>query len=204
MAWMLKRLNSLAFVVALTVSGTAGASSLDLNLSDEAAELRYETSIGLPNMVTEAAWLHEQNHGDIVSAGIYAKDDALPGSQVLTIAVGARVFIMDTVEGEILAPGSTPGAVNDNPDGSGVAVGGRFRYTIPRMDRLGISGELYIAPSVVSGGDLDGFRQWAIRGEYQILRQANVYLGYRRVEPDFGGGSVDFESGIHAGLRLNF
>lgn len=187
---MFKRLKLLPVIAVAWMPLPLAGMTLDLNLSDEAAEFRYAAGTGVPNMETEVSWLHEQNNGDILGVGVYAKDDALPGSQVLEIAVGGRLFAMETTE--------------NGPDGSGLAVGGRFRYTIPSMDRLGISGELYIAPSVVSGGDLDGFRQWAVRGEYQILRQANVYLGYRRVEPDFGGGSVDFESGLHAGLRLNF
>lgn len=196
MAWMLKRLNSLAFVVALTVSGTAGAASLDLNLSDDAAEFKFATHSPLEGdavLETQFSWLHEQStsdgNSDVVALGLHMVDDATPGGTDFRVGIGGRVLAMEA--GDVL-------------DGTALAVGGYFRYTIPNMNRIGVGGELYHAPSIVSGGDLERYTQWAVRGEYQILRQANVYLGYRRVRPDFGGGAVTLESGLHLGLRLNF
>jgi hypothetical protein len=164
------------------------AVTVDLNLSDDAAELKFARKSRGGMLQTQFAWLHEQDNGDVVSAGLHMVDDANPGGSALDAGIGGRILFLDT-----------PG-----PDGAALAVGGYFRYTIPTMNRLGVGGELYHAPSIVSGGDLERYTQWAVRGEYQILRQANIYLGYRRVRPDFGGGAVTMESGLHAGLRLDF
>lgn len=166
--------------------------TLDLNLSDDAAEFKYATPTATDKLELQVGWLHEEQNGDLAHVGLHMVDDALPGSDRLDIGIGGRLFAMEV-------------AGDTAPDGAGLAVGGYFRYTFPRMDRLGVGGELYYAPSVVSSGDLESHAQWAVRGEYQILRQANVYLGYRRVRPEFeDGGSVTFESGLHVGLRLDF
>ncbi|MCP1726393.1 hypothetical protein J2T60_000358 [Natronospira proteinivora] len=183
---MFKVLKIITISFFLLGSGPVAALTLDLNLSDESAELKVANQGGI--LETQFSWIHEQDHGDVLGLALHMVDDANPGGSRLDMGIGGRVLAVDT-----------PG-----PDGLALAIGGYFRYTIPNMNRLGIGGDLYHAPSIVSGGDLERYTQWAIRGEYQILRQANVYLGYRQVRPDFGGGSETLDSGIHVGLRLNF
>ncbi|MDQ2068516.1 YfaZ family outer membrane protein [Natronospira bacteriovora] len=177
-----------SFGLSLTVP-EARALTVGLNLSDDAAEFKFARTGRGGMLQTEFNWLHEQDNGDVVSVGLHMVDDANPGGPNLDVGIGGRLMFVDPT-GPL--------------DGVALGVGGYFRYTIPTMNRLGIGGELYHAPSIVSGGDLERYTQWAIRGEYQVLRQANIYIGYRRVRPDFGGGAVTLESGLHAGLRLNF
>jgi len=183
---MFKALKILTIPAFVLVSGPATALTLDLNLSDESAELKVANQGEM--LETQFSWMHEQDNGNVLGLALHMVDDANPGGSRLDIGIGGRLVAVDT-----------PG-----PDGLALAVGGYFRYTVPGMNRLGLGGDLYHAPSIVSGGDLERFTQWAIRGEYQVLRQANVYLGYRRVRPDFGGGAVTMDDGLHVGLRLEF
>lgn len=185
---MRKFLIGLIFL-AMTWPGAAAALSIGLNLSDDAAELKVANRAQDGMLETQFSFLHEQNRGDVAGIALHMVDDANPGGAPLNVGIGGRALFVDT----------------DGPNGGGLALGGHFRFTLPDMDRLGIGGELYYAPSIVAGGDLDRHLQWSLRGEYQILRQANVYIGYRQVRPAFEeGGSFRLDSGIHAGLRLDF
>jgi hypothetical protein len=184
---MRKLLISVVFLGMFAHAPAAPALSLDLNLSDDAAEFKLGSVSRGGILETQFSWLHEQDRGDLLGLGLHMVDDANPGGSPLRIGIGGRLLAIDT-----------PG-----PDGMALAVGGHFRYTLPGMNRLGLGGELYYAPSIVSGGDLERHLQWALRAEYQILRQANLYAGYRRVRPNFGQ-TVTFESGMHVGLRLDF
>lgn len=175
--------------LALAWPGSVAALSVDLNLSDDAAELKVGNKARDGMLETQFSFLHEQNRGDIAGLALHMVDDANPGGAPLKVGIGGRAMFVDT----------------DGPNGGGLALGGHFRFTLPDMDRLGIGGEFYYAPSIVSGGDLDRHLQWSLRGEYQILRQANVYIGYRQARPSFeDSGSFRLDSGLHAGLRLEF
>lgn len=190
---MPKLLIIIFFTILSLIATEVSAVTLDLNLSDDAAEFKYAQRSRGGMLETQLGWMHEQDNGDVVHAGLHMVDDANPGGSALEAGIGGRVLFVDA-----------PVSDGTTLEGFALAVGGHFRYTIPSMNRLGVGGEIYYAPSIVAGGDLEDFAQWAVRGEYQILRQANIYLGYRRVRPDFGGGAVTMESGLHAGLRLDF
>lgn len=188
------RLCSAAFAAVLTaVSGTAAAGTLDLNLSSDAVRFGASLPVTDTGLEVDGDWLHEEDNGDILGAGLHLVDEAQPRRGALTVGVGGKVFYVDG---------------DDGYDGAALAAGGRFRYTWPSFNRFGVGGQLYYAPSVTAGGDLDSYLEGAIRAEYLVLKNANAYLGLRtvRVGVDQGGNddTETFESGLHAGIRLAF
>lgn len=186
----MKRICNVLISLAIFLPLPAAAASLDLNLSDDAVRLKYRVSARNSGLETNASLLHTQDRGDVGAVGLHLVDDADPGSNTLEIGLGMQGVFMDT----------------DLADGGALAVGGRFRWTLPNFNRFGVGGQLYYAPDVTSFGDTERYREGAIRFEYQILRQADVYIGYRSVKADFfsPGISRTIDSGIHAGFRLTF
>ncbi len=131
------------------------------------------------------------DRGDVAGFGVHLVDFATTGSDPLQVGVGGRFFFINP----------------DGPGGNGTAlgVGGFARYTLPEYNRIALSGHAYFAPNIVAFGNADRFFEYAFRVEYNILRQANVYVGYRHVSTDFSGGpTLTMDTGLHVGLRITF
>ena len=96
-------------------------------------------------------------------------------------------------------------ADRDGSTGGAVALGGQFDVRLPGFERVGLSGYGYIAPEIVSFGDIKSYSEFALDVEFEVVRAAALYAGYRRVnvkpEPD---GPSNADSGPHIGLRLSF
>lgn len=183
------RLIGLSLVLA---GGTASATDIDFNLSSDAARLGIVQPLSRPGLEVNGSWLHHEDDGDILGAGLHLVDIADPGRGALDVGVGAQVFAVSLDD--------------DDADGGALAIGGKFRYTWPTFNRFGIGGHLYYAPSVTSGGDIERYVEGALRAEYLILQNANAYLGVRqvRIRNDISNDTETFESGLHGGIRLRF
>jgi hypothetical protein len=96
-------------------------------------------------------------------------------------------------------------ADRDGTNGGAVALGGQFDVRLPGFERIGLSGYGYIAPSVLSFGDIKNYSEYALDLDFEVVRAAAIYVGYRRVnvkpEPD---GPANADDGAHLGLRLRF
>lgn len=173
--------------------GTASAGSLDLNLSDDAVRLAFATPLA-SGLEADINFLHSEEDNrpdhDVASLGLHLVDDAAQGRTPFRVGVGAKVLFVDV----------------NVADGGALAIGGHMRYTLPNYNRFAIGGDIYFAPDVTSFGDTEKYLEYTVRGEYEILRQANVYLGYRRIRAEFTDFSDDLtvDSGIHFGLRIAF
>ena len=68
-----------------------------------------------------------------------------------------------------------------------------------------VSGIGYFAPNILSFSDLKSYSEYALDVEFEVVRAAAVYLGYRRVnvKPEPNGPS-NADDGAHLGLRLSF
>jgi hypothetical protein len=68
-----------------------------------------------------------------------------------------------------------------------------------------VTGELYFAPDILTGGDAEEYVDGTVRVGYSVTRQADVYLGARYVSADYDDRpSIKFDTGLHAGLTLRF
>ncbi|MGD8429375.1 MAG: YfaZ family outer membrane protein [Ectothiorhodospiraceae bacterium] len=170
----------------------ASATELELNLSNDAARASVVQPIDPQGLEVGGGFLHHVDNGDILDAGLHLVDIADPGRGALDVGLGAKVYAVSFDDSDA--------------DGGALAVGGKFRYTWPTFNRFGIGGHLYYAPRVTSGGDIDRYVEGAIRAEYLIIKNANAYIGFRRIE--VGNKKTDntetFDTGLNAGIRLEF
>ena len=168
----------------------AGAHEIDLSLNADAVRATYATPVG-DGLRLETGWLHDGDEGDLAHAGFLVTGEAAPGSQQITAGIGGRLAYLD-------ADGS-------HRDGYALGVGGSVRWVLPRYDRFAVYGELYWAPDILSGGDIEEYTDATVRLGYGVTRQAEVYVGARHTCADSKDRpSMCFDTGMHAGFNLRF
>ena len=70
---------------------------------------------------------------------------------------------------------------------------------------IGLGLHYYVAPSVVSYMDADGFTEYGARINYELTKQANVSVGYEKIKLDLSSGAtLDVDSSFYFGIGLRF
>jgi hypothetical protein len=178
------------FLSSSFISPAAGAHEIDLSLNADALRLSYATEVG-DRLRIDGGFLTESDEGDVVHAGLQVMGAAAPASQNLTAGLGGRLAYLD-------GDGS-------KREGYALGLGGSLRWAVPRYNRFTVTGELYWAPDILTGGDAEEYTDATIKVGYSVTRQADVYIGARYVSADYENRpSIKFDTGMHAGLNLRF
>lgn len=184
-------LMSALFFAAATGTTSARADGLDLNLNDDAARLTYRHPVESRRLEVDGSWLHHQDNGDVASVGLHLAGNAGTEQNPVNAGIGGRVYFLDADKASV--------------DGGVLAVGGFVRWKLPQANRVGIGGHLYFGPDVIAFGDAEQYFEAAVYVSYDILREAEAYIGLRNVKADFEDApEVTFDTGMHVGIRLRF
>ncbi len=185
-------LRSTGLFVALAAAAFAvHADNLDINLGSNAASVNYAANLTGTGLEGDAGYLHHTGSVDIGDVGLQVVGNANPVGSPLIFAIGGKVFF--------ISPRQYAG------NGTVLGLGGRFNYTWPTYNRFTLGGELYYAPKIVSFNNADRYLQYGVRAGYEILRNAELYVGYRHISGAFTGtGTLTLDSGFVAGLSLTF
>jgi hypothetical protein len=93
----------------------------------------------------------------------------------------------------------------DGEHGGALALGGNATLKLLQANRLRFNASLWYGPDPASFGDIDEYLEYGISVGYEVLRDAELYVGYRAIEVGLDGGpDVDLEDGAHIGVRLQF
>jgi len=185
-----------ALTVALCLfAGVASAQTttraFDINLNGDVVAADFAWRLGNAKLLADVGWLHNDDRGDIIHAGMHLVDEAASGSDPLQAGLGIRAAFIDPDVSSV--------------DGGAVALGGFVRYVIPQANRFHVGGHVYFAPGVVSFGDIDQYYEIGARVGYNVIRDADVYVGVRSTKVDFdGAGDLSFDSGLHLGFQFRF
>ncbi len=184
-------LRMLGVVLGLAVAAQAAADTLDLNLHDDALRATYSRAVGASRgLEMDIGYLYVEERSEdanMFHAGLQVTGQNWSKQGNFDIGVGGRVVFVDAGPFE----------------GSNIAVGGRVRFS--PMPRVGLGGSLYYAPNITSFMDSEEYVEWNLAVDYQLLTQAFVYLGYRKVEIDVeNGGTAELDDHLHLGLRMTF
>ncbi|AUB79034.1 MULTISPECIES: YfaZ family outer membrane protein [Spiribacter] len=179
-------------LIGVALSLPVAADTLDFNVSSDAAQLGYTRMLPPEGLEAGAALLHHDDDGDIAEANLHLVDQPEPGRDALLVGVGGKLAY-----------------ARDDPrdaTGAALAVGAKARWTLPMYNRAAVAGGVYFAPSATTVSDIDGYQEYSVRGEFKVLEDAAVYLGYRKIELSFddGGSDRDFDDGVFAGFNLQF
>lgn len=190
---MLRMLRRVPLVLApmMIMVSPVGAGDLDINVNDDAARLTYAWRVPDRKLQFDAGWLHHQDRGEVGHFGLHLVDLASSGQNPVKGGLGGKLFY----------------ANSDRLDDSGFALGlgGFLGYTLPRYNRFAVSGHLYYAPDVLAFGGSGGYQEIEARVSYNVLREADVYLGARYSKADFDDRGDDIiDNGLHVGIQLRF
>lgn len=141
----------------------AQATSLDVNVGNETVGLAYMGALSNSELNVNIAGMHHQDDRDVLTAGISVVEYVDRESH---IGLGANLYTFDTPE----------------IDGNGIALGGFFRQDLGLVPHLGLGAQAYFGPSIVSMDSADDFLDATLRLEYQLIQQANIYVGYRKIK----------------------
>jgi hypothetical protein len=185
----MKHLASLA--LALLLCNNVFAGEIDFSFNSDAFRIFYIHDFASKDLQSDFGYLYNRDEGWVANASLYLTGLASDGENPLKAGLGGRTGV---VNGD-----------GSNESGVPLAVGGYLQYTFPRMDRLHIRGDAYIAPSILTLSDLDKYQDYSFRVGYNIMREADLYLGWRYVEGRFENGSeVKFDDGFNLGFNIRF
>ena len=184
----MSRYRIILFSLAFFLSFSAGAATLNFNISDEAFLVRYaqDSSNG---MQLDYGLLRHEDDAYVGSLGLHLVDNAATETEPFQVGLGGRLQLVDT----------------EGPSGGAISIGAWGRYNLPGADRFALAGNIHFAPDVTSFGDVEDFLEYGIRAEYEVLRNGSLYMGYRKIEVDFGAPQVvDLDDGLHFGMQFTF
>ncbi len=168
------------------------ADELDFSFNSDALRLQYIHSFESSGLSFDGGWLHHTDNGDVLHGGLHLVDLASSGRDKLEAGIGGR-FVYTNGD-------------SSSQNGFAVPVGGFVSFTPQAMNRLSVRGSLYYAPSILAIGDMDKYQEYSFRISYNVLRQADVYIGARYVRGDYKKGAPDarYDTGMHIGMSLRF
>ena len=179
------------FLVLATAACAARGANFDFNLASNAVAAEFSTSLTDTGLEGSLGFLHHSNRVDLFDVGADLVGNASPVGSPLIFGVGGKFFFISPKNGI--------------GNGEALGVGAHFRYTWPYFNRFAFGGELYYAPNIVAFQSADRFWEGRLTANYQILRNADAYVGYRYVSAAFNGRSNEtLDSSIIVGLSLSF
>ena len=182
-----------AAALALTTT-VASADSIDLSVSNDTVLGKYVKSLsysGYGHTDMDFGLMYTESDDLMGLFGITMAGEAGSHAPGLNFGVGARVYALTLDDA-------------DKNVGS-VTLGGKISYIPPQMNRVGFVGTLDFGPDVTTFGDADRF--WAFDGrvEFEVLPEAAVYAGYRKIRARLDNGiDADLDKGGHLGVRMSF
>ena len=190
---MFKR--TLTALVLVTLSASAAAQKIDINLSQDSARFSYISLVGgstYGRTELNFGLLYNEDDNSALDIGLHVIDVAGSKTPGLEVGVGPRFYYVSL----------------DKPDadGAAIALGGHLRYKLPSVPRLALHGSAYYAPSITSTMDADNLYEFGFRIAYELLPTADAYIGYRRLRAKFDEGikSQTIDSGAFFGVRFAF
>lgn len=185
--------------VILTIIGLtttpAWARTLDLNLSNNSVRAIYSQPLsgynrwGTPYF--DGGFLYSDDRNTKVGhLGLQIVGDANAQQALVRVGVGGRLYYADTRPG----------------NGAALGLGGHFMAKLPQYSRFSLRGRAFFAPDILAFNDFKQFYEYGIDVDYEVLKQANVYAGYRQVRAKLShsGHNVALDTGFLVGLRLGF
>jgi hypothetical protein len=181
----------LGVVLGVMAAAQVAADTLDLNLHGDALRATYSRGIGAGRgLDLDAGYLYAKNPAQtdhLLHVGLQVAGQNWSKQGNFDIGLGGRAVFVDTKPGNSAA----------------IAFGGQVRFS--PLPRVGFGGSLFYAPKITSFLDGEGYLEWSAAADYQLLTQAFVYVGYRKVETDIkNAGTYTVDDNLHVGMRLTF
>ncbi len=186
---MLKKVLVSTLLLSTAVGAFAGG-EIDFALSNTSIRVEHDAVlVGTGAHFSTGFLYNEDNESWAVTAGFNAVDATMANQEMIG-GVGFKALMMST----------------DASDFSvGAGVGGFLRWQPNFMNGLGLEGQAYFAPNILSFGKLTSAYEAVARVTYKVLPQARVFIGYHEVTGNYENRSdVSVDSTFHIGFRMAY
>jgi hypothetical protein len=177
----------IVFAVLAAASFAATAGAVDVNLSNDTIEAKYDSAAGAADWTFGGLYNRDEKNYAF-NVGLLAVGDIGAGNSRIEGGVGGKVYTVHV-------PGS---------DVAALALGGQVRW-FPGNGSFALGGYAFYAPKVVTFIDGSSFYDTGLRAEVEVIRNSSVYLGYRWTKVDLDtGASTYVDRGGFAGILVKF
>ena len=199
--------KALAGLVLLAAAPGASATGVDLALGNESANLAvllnpYQLYAGGGSELALGAFTSEA--GDrLAHVTLMAKGRRQTESSTTMLGAGIRAVYGELEIAEEMLIDDEEDSEKVGAIGLGVQAG--VLVSPSRSTPVEIIGEAFMAPSIASFTDAERYIELSARLQVEVIPQAKVYLGYRRLSFDTNDyDSLNIDSGFHVGLQVTF
>jgi hypothetical protein len=184
------RISALALSLA---AAPVFAADLDLSLTNNSVKGQVNFFGAQNDIQLGTGYTYRDSRRHIGNVDFHAQGRTSIGNLPTTAGVGLKGVFYDERR--------------QNVDGGAVGLGGFATVNVPDVPGLSFSGSLHYAPTILSFGDSDDMTSLELRGSYRVIRNAEVFAGYRylNTELDFAGSpDINLDEGVLAGIKIFF
>lgn len=178
-------------MVLTLAAAPAFAGDVDLSLTNDSVKGQVNFFGTNDELQIGTGYTYYDGGRDIFNADFHAQGRTAIGNLPTTAGIGMRGFYWD----------------DDGIDGGALALGGYATVNIPAVPGLSVTGGLHYAPRILSFGDSDDLTSLELRASYRVIRNAEVFAGYRYLNTELDSplnGDVDLDEGVMAGMKIFF
>jgi len=177
----------IVFAVFAAASFSAVAGTIDINLSNDTIEAKYDSAAGAADWTFGALYNRDEKNYAF-NVGLLAAGDTSAGGSRIEGGVGGKIYAVRVADSDVAA----------------LALGGQVRW-FPNNGSFAIGGYAFYAPKVVTFMDGQNFYDTGIRGEVEVIKNSFVYIGYRWTRAELDNGTSPYvDKGGFAGLQVKF
>lgn len=184
--------KTLVFLIFLGCGSVTQAQTALISLSEDSAQFKYAMLAGGQSFGRSEfgfGFLYNSEKSYVLETGLHVIDEAGASVPGLQAGIGGKLYGASIPNHELLA----------------IGIGGLLRYALPGSERFAIALEGSYAPEIVSFMDAANFREFAVRGEYEVLQQAALFVEFRKFEGKLdSGANITIDEGGRVGLRVSF
>ena len=198
--------KALAGLALLAAGPAAQATGVDLALGNETANIAvifnpYQFYAGGGSELALGAFTSEA--GDrLAHATLLARGYRQSGESLYSLGAGIRAVYgeLEIAEEIVIDEEDT-----EQVGALGLGIQAGVLLSRSRSTPVEFIGEAFMAPSIASFTDAERYVELTARLQVEVIPQARVYLGYRRLSFDTNDyDSLNIDSGFHAGLKVTF
>ncbi|MFP3977849.1 MULTISPECIES: YfaZ family outer membrane protein [Marinobacter] len=179
-------------VLALSlIAAPVMAADMDLSLTNDSVKGQVNFFGNNNDLQLGAGYTYHEGSRHIANVDFHAQGRTALGNLPTTAGIGMRGIFWD----------------QNRADGGAVGLGGFATVNIPRAPGLSFTGGLYYAPSILSFGDSDDMTSFELRANYRVIRNAELFVGYRYLNTELDYPSepdVNLDEGVLAGMKIFF
>jgi len=177
------------FVLLSLVSSATFAADVDISLTNDSAKGQVNFFGTNSDMQVGTGYTYHEGKLHIANLDFHAQGRTALGNLPTTAGLGFRALAWDA----------------ERLDGGAVGLGGFATVDVPEAPGLSFTGGLHYAPSILSFGDSEDMTSLELRANYRVIRNAEVFVGYRYLNTDLEGREdVHLDEGVLAGMKLFF